>query len=135
MKERVFVDGIEIFRILVDFPCVEGVDNINAFYQRIAENAFRYAKESLLPAARKAYEDDPNPKKRFYFSTHLYSLRGEVTYRTDALLSLSVSAEWQHGTEVDRFLDAHLWNVEKQRLISPREGLRYYFQKDEKLFF
>ncbi len=122
--ERFTHEGTEILRCRVCLEYPTEREAIGDFYRKCAENAYAFAKETLLPIAEKAYAEDTDEKKRFRFVPFNYQLSGTVTLdgeyfsqRLDAIFS-------RRSDVIDSFTDGQVWECDGELLVPPDIVLR-----------
>ena len=105
-------EGTEILRIRIILPQWETCPTRSAFYCEIGRLAASFCRERLLACAEAAYDEDPDPKKRFRFRAFRYTLIGEAREEGERVrVRLAAELVETDGTR-RRFSDEQIWEGE-----------------------
>jgi hypothetical protein len=120
-------DGVVLLQVRISLPAVSESEEITQFYEELGERAYRFCRDTLLLRAKERYENDPDPRRYLHFLPFRYRLQGDVTYRSDTLLSVRMEASLLRQGEPDkRYFNAHTFALPDGILLSPHDTLSQY---------
>lgn len=101
--------------------CQTGIPRADALYGRFCDAAERHAREVVFPYEARRYEEDEDPRKRFYHRPISCSCRVQMIQSSeDAVI---VEGEYSvDGRRISRF--THVWDREAE-LIRPKSFRPY----------
>ena len=93
-----------------------GIPRADALYERFCDAAERHAREVVFPNEARRYEEDEDPRKRFYHRPILCDCRIRLAQSSED--AVTVEGEYSvDGRPISRF--THVWD-RRAELIRPR---------------
>lgn len=133
-NERFTYDGVEILRCRINIEYPDDKKEIAEFYQKCAENAYGFVKNTLLPMANAAYENDTDERKRFRFAPFRYQLTGTVTLDTEYFSQRLDASFLRKGELLDSFTDGQIFDTERELLVPKDIALKILgFEHDKRV--
>lgn len=122
-------EGVETLRYKIVLPRLSDHSAITEFYKGIYDRVIAYCEGELVKYSEKKYADCQIPRKRFNYPPITYTLEGRVTWQTEELLfiKLSATASQKEMSEKVTVYDAHVWSISEERLLPPKMAAREYF--------
>ena len=123
LRHFFFAGNVPLLELCISLPLPtgegRGAKRIAAFYRELAKNAIAHAGEALIPALWKAYEADPDPRKRFRHRPARLSLRGRVTEESECYFSLVRESHLIVAQGETARREAEIFSVKSGRLCPP----------------
>ena len=124
--------GNEILQGRIVMPRWEEYEKISAFYREIAERALAFCESGLRARAQAEFDEVRDAGKQASFAAFRYRLDAHVTYENTQVASVRLEATLSRcgkGESIQRFFDAHVWELSSQTLLPPIQALRCFSDK------
>ena len=125
-----YADGIVMLRYRISLPSFEGYERINKFYETLTQKASDFCIGELKNYANERFKGCDRSDKRFRYEPLRYYLDGETFSDREDVIFVKLSAVLKKGSEeISRSYDAHAWDTDDQKLLSPAAVSKLYFPR------
>ncbi len=107
--------------------CLPSERVVREFYDRMGTEVVSFCRGELSESARRIYEDDPDPRKKFRFAPLRYELIGRVTFAERGLLSVRMDVSLRGGgREPILRTQGQVFDAVTGQLLSPAMAAKLY---------
>ena len=112
-SKKLYDRGNEALSYRIEIPQIDGIEEINSFYDTVAQECEKYCNDVLFDSVCKARREN----RRARYS---YRFFARVTHLADGLMSVVLFACLREKNEiVSQYAWAHTWELENACLLPP----------------